>query len=316
MAMVGGAGPVQLGTQLLWLRSPSIPSFGRPSEATASEHYRLPSVHTPLSRLRTAFLISLSTSLNRFQLGDTMLPSIRYVEQFAAGHDGNLHDSVVQMAPIRSNEQSPPRAFQYERLDSVMQISPVRLERRTLRTAHVGKRHDTILQRMLNYHHGVQSPEWPPDVDRRMKLSINNLLLAPPAAPLVETTNTKRSPSSPASTLQDSPKKQLACKHAFRTTVKAGAGYQAIFPRPKLLACPPSTEALAPGTHLYADSKRWPDRDRLDRSFIKRLAVDDFDAFRPRPAPVIHAPSLLALLQAVTAMTKQKKKSRRRCKGR
>ncbi|KAK5738511.1 hypothetical protein LTS12_025568 [Elasticomyces elasticus] len=243
-----------------------------------------------------------------------MLPSIRYVEQFAAGLDGDLHDSVVQMPPLRSNERLPPRAFQYERRDSVMQISPVRLERRTLGTAHVGMRHDTILQRMLNGHHGVQSPEWPLVVDRRMKLSINNLLLFPPAAPLVETTNTKRSPSSPASTLQDNSKKQPARKHAFRTTVKVGAGYLTIFPRPKLLACPLSTETLAPGTHLYADSKRWPNRDCLDRSFIKRLAVNDIDSFRP--APVIHVPSLLALLQAVAAMTKQNKKSRRRCKGR
>ncbi|KAK4901405.1 hypothetical protein LTR49_027287 [Elasticomyces elasticus] len=167
---------------------------------------------------------------------------------------------------------------------------------------------------MLNGHTGVQSPARPLVVDGRMKLSINNLLLAPPAAPLVETTNIKRSPSSPASTLQDSRKKQPARKHAFRTTVKVGAGYQTIFPRPKLLACPPSTETLTPGTHLYADSKRWPNRDGLDRSFIKRLAVDDIDSFRP--APVIHVPSLLALLQAVTAMTKQNKKSRRRCKGR
>ncbi|KAK3613589.1 hypothetical protein LTR22_028097, partial [Elasticomyces elasticus] len=234
-----------------------------------------------------------------------MLPSNRYVEHFAAGHDEDLHDSIDQMAPIRSNEQLPPRAFQYERRDSVMHISPVRLERRTLGTAHAQIRHDTISQRMLNGHHGVQSPEQPLAVVGRMKLSINSLLLVPPAAPLVETTNNKRSPSSPASTLQDSLKKQLARKHAFRTTVKVGAGYQTIFPRPKLLARPPSTETLAPGTHLYADSKRWPNGDCLDRSFIKRLAINDIDS--SRPAPFIDIPSLLALLQAVAAITKQNK---------
>ncbi|KAK5697779.1 hypothetical protein LTR17_023811 [Elasticomyces elasticus] len=189
-----------------------------------------------------------------------MLPSIRYVEHFAAGHDGDLHDSIGQMAPIRSSEQFTTKGF----------------------------------PRMLNGHHGVQSPEQPLAVVGRMKLSINSLLLAPPAAPLVETTNNKRSPSSPASTLQHSLKKQLARKHAFRTTVKVGAGYQTIFPLPKLLARPPSTEMLAPGTHLYADSKRWPNRNCLDRSFIKRLAVNDIDSFRP--AAVIHVPSLLVLL--------------------
>ncbi|KAK5674077.1 hypothetical protein LTS10_013172 [Elasticomyces elasticus] len=241
-----------------------------------------------------------------------MLPSIRYVEQFAAGNDDGLQDT--HMAPIRSNEPSPPMAFQDVRRDSAMQIPPVRLEKRALDTAHVGKRHDTSFQRMLNEHHAVQSPRRSPVVDRRMKLSINNLLLAPPAAPLVETTNVKYSPSSPASTMQDSPKKQPARKAAFRTTVKTRAIYQSFFPRPKLVACPPSTETLAPGTHLYAGSKRWPNRGGLDRSFIKRLAVSDIDSFRP--APVIHAPSLLALLQAVTAMTKQDKKARRRCKGR
>ncbi|KAK5724434.1 hypothetical protein LTR15_004479 [Elasticomyces elasticus] len=241
-----------------------------------------------------------------------MLPSIRYVEQFAAGNDDSLQDT--QMAPIRSNEPSPPMAFQDVRRDSVVQIPPVRLEKRALDTAHVGKRHDTIFQRMLNEHYAVQSPQGSPVVDRRMKLSINNLLLAPPAAPLVKTTDAKRSPLSPASTMHDSPKKQPARNPAFRTTIKARAIYQTIFPRPKLVACPPSTETLAPGTHLYADSKRWPNRGGLDRSFIKRLAVNDIDSFRP--APVIHAPSLLALLHAVTAMTKQNKKVRRRCKGR
>ncbi|KAK3615529.1 hypothetical protein LTR56_026535 [Elasticomyces elasticus] len=114
--------------------------------------------------------------------------------------------------------------------------------------------------------------------------------------------------------MQDSPKEQPAHKHAFRTTVKARTIYRTMFPQPKLLACPPSTKTLAPGTHLYADSKRWPNRGVLDRSFIKRLAVNDVDSFRP--APVIYSPSLLALLQAVTAITKQNKKARRRCKGR
>ncbi|KAK4958071.1 hypothetical protein LTR10_004496 [Elasticomyces elasticus] len=245
-------------------------------------------------------------------LRNAMLPSIRYVEQFAAGNDESLED--IQMAPMRSNEQSPPIAFQDVRRDSVMQIPPVRLEKRTLDTAHIGKRHDTIFQRMLNDHHAVQSPQRSPVAEKRMRLSINNLLLAPPAAPLVETTNAKRSPSSPSSTMQASPKKLPTRKAAFRTTVKTRAYYQTIFPRPKLVACPPSTETLAPGTHLYEDSKRWPNRGGLDRSFIKRLAVNDIDSFRP--APVIHAPSLLALLQAVTAMTKQNKKVRRRCKGR
>ncbi|KAK6400571.1 hypothetical protein LTR81_024197 [Elasticomyces elasticus] len=114
--------------------------------------------------------------------------------------------------------------------------------------------------------------------------------------------------------MQDSPTNQPARKHTFRTTIKACAICQAMFPQPKLLACPPSTETLAPSTHLYADSKRWPNRGVLDGSFIKRLAVNDVDGFRP--APVIYAPGLLELLQAVTAMTKQNKKARRRCKGR
>ncbi|KAK5696292.1 hypothetical protein LTR17_024328 [Elasticomyces elasticus] len=243
-----------------------------------------------------------------------MLPSIRYVEQFAASNRESRQDIMFQMVPIRSNEQSPLRAFQDVRRDSVMQTPPVRLEKRTLGTAHVGKRYDTIFQRMLNEHHAVQSLRQSPVVDRKIMLSINNLLLAPPAAPLLETPNAKRSPASPASTMQDSPKKQPTRKPAFRTTVKARAMNQTIFPQPKLLACPPSTETLASGTHLYADSKRWPIRGGLDRSFIKRLAVNDMDSIRP--APVIQVPNLLALLQAVTVMTKQNKKSRRRCKGR
>ncbi|KAK3613673.1 hypothetical protein LTR22_028058 [Elasticomyces elasticus] len=118
----------------------------------------------------------------------------------------------------------------------------------------------------------------------------------------------------PASIMQDSPTNQPARKHTFRTTIKARAIYQTISPQTRLLACPPSTETLAPGTHLYADSKRWPNRGILDRSFIKRLAANDVDSFGP--APVIYAPSLLPLLQPVTAMTKQNKKVRRQCKGR
>ncbi|KAK4896166.1 hypothetical protein LTR49_028185 [Elasticomyces elasticus] len=114
--------------------------------------------------------------------------------------------------------------------------------------------------------------------------------------------------------MQNSPKDRRACKTAFKTTIKARAIYQSMFPRPKLLACPPSTETLAPGTHLYADSKRWPNRGGLERSFIRRLTVNDIDSFCP--APVIPAPRLLTLLQAVTAMTKQNKKPKRRCSGR
>ncbi|KAK3615321.1 hypothetical protein LTR56_026663 [Elasticomyces elasticus] len=223
-------------------------------------------------------------------------------------------DDSTQLVPIRSVEQPTARVYDDVRRDSVIQIPPVRLEKRTSDTAHVGKRHDIISQRMLNEHHDVQSPQRSPVVDRRMKLAIKSLLLAPPAAPLIDTTNAKRSPSSPASTMQDSPKKQPARKDALRTTVEARAIYQTICPQPKLLACLPSTETLALGTHLYADSKRWPNRSVLDRSFIKRLAVNDIDSFRP--APVIYPPSLLALLQAVTATTKQNKKARRRCKGR
>ncbi|KAK3615210.1 hypothetical protein LTR56_026739 [Elasticomyces elasticus] len=218
-----------------------------------------------------------------------MLPSIRYVEQLAAlGHDETRHDRVVRLAPIRSNEQSPPRTDQDERRDSVMQIPPVRLKTRTRDVAQAVKRHDTILQRLPDEAHGVQSRQRSPIVDRRDKVSINDLLLAPPAAPLVVTTNTKRSPISPASTMQDSPKDRRARKTAFKTTIKARAIYQSIFPRPRLLACPPSTETLAPGTHLYADSKRCPNRGGLDRSFIRRLTVNDIDSFRP--APIIHAP--------------------------
>ncbi|KAK3617645.1 hypothetical protein LTR56_025157 [Elasticomyces elasticus] len=244
-----------------------------------------------------------------------MLPSIRYVEQLAAlGHDETRHDRVVRVAPIRSNEQSPLRTDQDERRDSVMQIPPVRLETRTQDVAQAGKRYDTILQRLLDEDYGVQSRQRFPIVDRRNKMSINDLLLAPPAAPLVVTTNTKDRPISPASTMQDSPKDRRARKTAFKTTIKARAIYQSIFPRPKLLACPPSTETLAPGTHLYADSKRWPSRGGLDRSFIRRLTVNDIDSFCS--APVIPAPRLLALLQAVTAMTKQNKKPKRRCSGR
>ncbi|KAK3613191.1 hypothetical protein LTR56_028011 [Elasticomyces elasticus] len=244
-----------------------------------------------------------------------MLPSIRFIDHCAAISDNELsRDDSTRLAPIRSVEQRTARVYDDARRDSVIQTPPVRLEERVSGTAHVGARCDIIIQRMLNEHHDVQTPQRSPIVDRRMKLAIKSLLLAPPAAPLVSETNSKRSPSSPASIMQDSPKKQPAHKHAFRTTVKARAIYRTMFPQPKLLACPPSTETLAPGTHLYADSKRWPNRGVLDRSFIKRLAVNDIDSFRP--APVIHAPNLLALLQAVTAMTKQNKKARRRCKDR
>ncbi|KAK5687908.1 hypothetical protein LTR17_026662 [Elasticomyces elasticus] len=244
-----------------------------------------------------------------------MLPSIGLIDHFAAISDNELsHDDSTQLAPIESVEQPTARVYVDARRDSVIQTPPARLEERLPDTAHVGERRDIIFQRMLNDHHDVQSPQRSPVVDKTMKLAIKSLLLAPPAAPLVSKTNSKRSPLSPASIMQDSPKEQPAHKHAFRRTVKAPAIYRTIFPQPKLLACPPSTETLAPGTHLYADSKRWPNRDVLDRSFIKRLAVNDIDSFRP--APVIHAPKLLALLQAVTAITKQNKKARRRCKGR
>ncbi|KAK6365157.1 hypothetical protein LTR81_028056 [Elasticomyces elasticus] len=242
-----------------------------------------------------------------------MLPSIRYVEQCAtSGHDRTRRDSDVQMPPIRAAEQSATRAHVDERRDSVMHMPSVRLEKRRLDLAHAGKPHDTVSQRMLNDHQNVQSLRRSPVVDRRGRVSIKDLLLASPAASLIETTNTKLGLSSPTLTMQSSPKKSIR-NYAFRTTVKARAIYQTIFPRPKLPAMPPSTETLAPGTHLYEDSKRWPKRDGLDRDFVKRLAVNDINSFRP--PPVIHAPSLLALLQAVTAMTKQTKKSRRRCKA-
>ncbi|KAK3616377.1 hypothetical protein LTR56_025993 [Elasticomyces elasticus] len=244
-----------------------------------------------------------------------MLPSIRFIDHFAAINDNERsHDDSTQLAPVRSVEQPTARFYDDVRRDSVIHIPPVRYEKRNANTAHVGDSHDIIFQKMLNEHHDAQSPQRSPAVDRRTKLAIKSLLLAPPAAPLIDTTNTRRSPSSPASAIQDSPKKQLARKHVFRTKIKARAIYKTIFPQPKLPACPPSTEMLAPGTHLYADSKRWPNRGILDRSFINRLAVNDIDSFRP--TPVIHTFSLLPLLQAVTAMTKQNKKIRRRCKGR
>ncbi|KAK6375946.1 hypothetical protein LTR81_027881 [Elasticomyces elasticus] len=249
------------------------------------------------------------------QSAANMLPSIRFIDHFAAISDNELsRDDSTRLAPIRSVEQHTVRVYDDARRDSVIQSPPVRLEERVSDTAHVGERHDVIFQRILNEHHDVQSRQRSPVVDKTKKLAIKSLLLAPTAAPSVSKTNSKRSPLSPASIMQDSPKKQPAHKHAFRTTVKARAIYRSMFPQPKLLACPPSTETLAPGTHLYTDSKRWPNRSVLDRSFIKRLAVNDIDSFRP--APVIHAPNLLALLQAVTAITKQNKKARRRYKGR
>ncbi|KAK4914164.1 hypothetical protein LTR49_017596 [Elasticomyces elasticus] len=224
-----------------------------------------------------------------------MLPSIRFIDHFAAISDNELsRDDSTRLAPIRSVEQHTARVYDDARRDSIIQTPPVRLEERVSDTAHSRQRS--------------------PVVDKTMKLAIKSLLLAPPAAPSISKTNSKRSPLSPASIMQDSPKEQPAHKHAFRTTVKARAIYRTMFPQPKLLACPPSTETLAPGTHLYTDSKRWPNRSVLDRSFIKRLAVNDIDSFRP--APVIHAPNLLALLQAVTGITKQNKKARRRYKGR
>ncbi|KAK5708901.1 hypothetical protein LTR17_020264 [Elasticomyces elasticus] len=249
------------------------------------------------------------------QSANNMLPSIRFIDHFAAISDDELsRDDSTRLAPIRSVEQPTATVYDDARRDSVIQIPPVRLEERMQDTAHVGERPGIIFQRMLNEHHDVQSPKRSPVVDERMKLAIKSLLLAPPTAILVDKTNSKRSPLSLASIMQDSPTNQPARKHTFRTTIKACAIYQTMFPQPKLLARPPSTETLAPGTHLYTDSKRWPNRGVLDRSFIKRLAVNDVDSFRP--APVIYAPSLLALLQAVTAMTKQNKKARRRCKGR
>ncbi|KAK3619911.1 hypothetical protein LTR22_025797 [Elasticomyces elasticus] len=218
-----------------------------------------------------------------------MLPSIRFIDHFAAKSEDELRrDDLTQLAPIRSVEQPTARVYDDARRDSVIQIPPVRFEERTSDTAHVGERSDIIFHRMLTEHHDVQSPQRSFVVDKTMKLAIQSLLLAPPATPLIDKTNSKRNPLSPASTMQGSPTNQPARRHTFRTTIKACAIYQAMFPQPKLLACPPSTETLAPGTHLYADSKRWPNRGVLDRSFIKRLAVNDVDGFRP--APVIYAP--------------------------
>ncbi|KAK0260999.1 hypothetical protein LTR35_017917 [Friedmanniomyces endolithicus] len=82
----------------------------------------------------------------------------------------------------------------------------------------------------------------------------------------------------------------------------------------RLHAKPPSTDTLAPGTHLDADSKRWASRGLIDRHFIMRLAANDLGNFRP--APPTPALTLRMLLQAVTAMTAQNKKIRQWGKGR
>ncbi|KAK3623863.1 hypothetical protein LTR22_024196 [Elasticomyces elasticus] len=146
-----------------------------------------------------------------------------------------------------------------------------------------------------------------------MKLTIKSLLLAPPAAPLVSKTNSKRSPLSPASIMQDNHKKQLTSMPSGQRSkpVRSTGPY---FLNPSYSPVGPLLRRWLRACISTADSKRWPNRGVLDRSFIKRLALNDIDSFRP--APVIHAPSLLALLQAVTAMTKQNKKARRRYKGR
>ncbi|KAK3614405.1 hypothetical protein LTR22_027793 [Elasticomyces elasticus] len=218
------------------------------------------------------------------------------------------------MPTIRAVEQPPAGAYRDERRDSVLQMPSVRLEKQRLDTDHAGKCHDPVFQKLLNEHYDVHSPKRSTGVEKRITLSIDDLLLAPSAAPLIYTTSTIPKPRTPASSTQDSLERHAARKHALRTTTNTRRLYQTIFPRPKLPAMPPSTETLAPGPHLYEDSRRWPNLSAVDRQLIKRLAVNDIDDVCP--APVMHAPSLLALLQAVAAMTKQSKRARRQCKGR
>ncbi|KAK3622157.1 hypothetical protein LTR22_024920 [Elasticomyces elasticus] len=196
-------------------------------------------------------------------------------------------DYSTLLAPIGSVEQPTPSVYNDGRRDSVLQMLPPRLVKQTLDIAQVETSHETIFQTVLVKYHGFQSQGRSPVIDKMTELSVNDLLLAPPAAPLVGASDAKRNRILSASTIQDSIKKNCARKDAFRATARKRAIYQTVFPKPKLVARPSSTKRLAPGTHLYADSKRWPRRDALDRSLIRCLAVNNVDCLQP--ALVVHA---------------------------
>ncbi|KAK1056344.1 hypothetical protein LTR12_017036 [Friedmanniomyces endolithicus] len=220
--------------------------------------------------------------------------------------DGQYHDSALRLPPIRSVEQSLDVVHEDEPRDSILQMPLAQQYNSALSVTRHSKRHDSVFQELLDEHHAA--------IGRRGTVSINDLVIYPQIeGSLAVTTKTKRV-SSASRFAQGSPTGRSARKTDSNAAAKVRTIHRSFFPRPQLHAKPPSTDTLAPGTHLDADSKRWASRGLIDRHFIKRLAANDLGNFRP--APPTPALTLRMLLQAVTAMTAQNKKTRRWGKGR
>ncbi|KAK5711489.1 hypothetical protein LTR17_018364 [Elasticomyces elasticus] len=95
-----------------------------------------------------------SSQQNQLPEPMNMLPSIRFIDDFAAINDNERsRDDSTQLAPVRSVEQPTARFYDDVRRNSVIQIPPVRYEKRNANTAYVGDSHDIIFQKMLNEHH-------------------------------------------------------------------------------------------------------------------------------------------------------------------
>ena len=236
-----------------------------------------------------------------------MLPSIRHMMQsHATARDAQHHDSAFRLPPIRSVEHSTDMAHEHERRDSIFQMPLAQHYKTSLSVTRDSKRHDSVFQELLDEHHAA--------IGRRVTVSIDDLVTPSQieASPAM-TTKTKRVTSA-SRYAQDSLTRRSARKTDTNAAAKVRAIHRSFFPRPQLHAKPPSTETLAPGIHLDADSKRWASRSLVDRHFIKQLAANDLGNFRP--SPPTPALTLRMLLQAVTAMTTQNKKTRRRGKGR
>jgi len=176
-------------------------------------------------------------------------------------------------------------------------------------------RNDSVFQDLLEEGTKIQHPGSRP----RTGIKIDDLLLAAPANILIETTESNRSSCKTATTAtaRGSRSGQSGASYRFRGTGRSRLIHQAIYPRPKLPAVPPSTETLAPGMHLSTDAKRWMTRNPSDQHFVSSFTVHDIDTLRP--GTIGYAPGLLALLQAAAACAKQAslaRKARRRSKRR
>ncbi|KAK0936458.1 hypothetical protein LTR29_011936 [Friedmanniomyces endolithicus] len=227
------------------------------------------------------------------------------MQSHATARDTQHHDSAFRLPPIRSVEHPTDVAHEDERRDSIFQMPLAQHNKTSLSVTRDSKRHDSVFQQLLDEHHAA--------IGRRATVSIDDLVTPSQTEASLAMTKTKRVTSA-SRYAKGSLTRRSTRKVDSNGAAKIRAIHRSFFPRPQLHAKPPSTETLAPGTHLDADSKRWASRSLVDRHFIKQLAANDLGNFRPSPPTPALTPRML--LQAVTAMTTQNKKTRRRGKGR